>query len=128
MLIHAAVAEPYNKIVWREIRAWALINNTAFNLVYLPIPPVAKDGSIQTARPPPGQPPQPLSAWRAYHSVIAGLRNGGRFEKQFPQQAYRHSLPEESEALTAAARVLQALRQDNDSAELLQAIRLPVCC
>jgi tetratricopeptide (TPR) repeat protein len=59
MLIHAAVAEPYNKIVWREIRAWALINNTAFNLVYLPIPPVAKDGSIQTAHPAPGQPPQP---------------------------------------------------------------------
>jgi tetratricopeptide (TPR) repeat protein len=56
MLIHAAVAEPYNKIVWREIRAWALINNTAFNLVYLPIPLVAKDGSIQAAHPAPGSP------------------------------------------------------------------------
>jgi tetratricopeptide (TPR) repeat protein len=117
MLIHAAVAEPYNKIVWREIRAWALINNTAFKLVYLPIPRVAKDGgSIQDS----GQPPQLVSAWRAYHAVIADWRKGGKFEKQFPQQAaYRHSLPEESEALTAAAMVLQTLRQDNNSAELL---------
>jgi tetratricopeptide (TPR) repeat protein len=116
MLIHAAVAEPYNKIVWREIRAWALINHTAFKLVYLPIPWVAKDdGSTQSS----GQPQQLVSAWRAYHAVIADWRKGGRFEKQFPQAAYRHSLPEESEALTAAARVLQTLRQDERNAELI---------
>ena len=80
---------------------------------------VAKDGAIQTAQPASGQPPQLLSAWRAYHSVVADWRKGGRFEKQFPQQPYRHSLPEESEALAAAARVLQALRQDSNSAELV---------
>ena len=120
MLIHAAVAEPYNKIVWREIRAWALINKTAFNLVYLPIPPVAKDASGSTAHAASEQPPQLLSAWQAYHAVIADWRTGGRFERQFPQEAaYRHSLPEESEALTAAARVLQTLRQDNQTAELV---------
>jgi Flp pilus assembly protein TadD len=119
MLIHAAVAEPYNKIVWREIRAWALINNTAFTLVYLPIPLVAKDGSIETARPASGQPQQLLPAWRAYHAAIADWRKGGKFEKQFPQEAYRHSLPEESEALTAAAMILQTLRQDEKSAELV---------
>jgi tetratricopeptide (TPR) repeat protein len=121
LLIHAAIAEPYNKIVWREIRAWALINNTAFNLVYLPIPVGAQDGSVP---PPPNPasapgPPQLLPAWRAYHSVIADWRKGGRIEKQFPQQAYRHSLPEQSEALTAAAMVLQTLRQDHSSAELV---------
>src|SRR5580658_1592873 len=120
MLIHAAVAEPYNKIVWREIRAWALINHTAFKLVYLPIPPAAKDGSIQTADPASRQPPQVLSAWRAYHSVIADWREGSKFAKQFPRDAeYRHSLAEESEALTAAARVLQTLKQDDKSAELV---------
>jgi hypothetical protein len=116
MLIHAAVAEPYNNIVWREIRAWALINNTAFKLVYLPIPRVAKDVDSIPAS---GQPPQLLSAWRAYHAVIADWRKGGKFEKQFPQEAYRHSLREESEALTAAAMVLQTLRQDEQSAELV---------
>jgi tetratricopeptide (TPR) repeat protein len=120
MLIHAAVAEPYNKIVWREIHAWALINNTAFNLVYLPIPLIAKDGSIRTAQAVAGQPPQLLSAWRAYHAVIAEWRTGGKFERQFPQEAtYRHSLPEESEALTAAAKTLQTLKQDQKSAELV---------
>jgi Flp pilus assembly protein TadD len=116
MLIHAAVAEPYNKIVWREIRAWALVNNTAFKLVYLPIPQVAKDdGSIQVS----GEPPQLLPAWRAYHAVVADWRKGGKFQKQFPQEAYRHSLAEESEALTAAALVLQTLKQDEKSAELV---------
>jgi tetratricopeptide (TPR) repeat protein len=117
MLIRAAIAEPYNKIVWREIRAWALINNTAFKLVYLPIPRVAKDDdSVQAS----GQPRQLLPAWRSYHAVIADWRKGGKFQKQFPQEAvYRHSLPEESEALTAAATVLQTLRQDEKSAELL---------
>jgi tetratricopeptide (TPR) repeat protein len=120
MLIHAAVAEPYNKIVWREIRAWALINNTAFNVVYLPIPLVATDSSIQSAHPASAQPPQLLSAWRAYHAVIADWRKGGKFEKQFPRETvYRHSLPEESDALTAAARVLQTLKQDEKSAELV---------
>jgi len=121
MLIEAAVAEPYNRIVWREIRAWALINNTAFNLVYLPIPLVAKDGSIQTAaHADSAQPPQLLSAWRAYHAVITDWRKGDKFAKQFPQEtAYRHSLAEESEALIAAAKVLQKLEQDKASAELL---------
>jgi Flp pilus assembly protein TadD len=109
MLIQAAVAEPYNKIVWREIRAWALINHTAFKLVYVPIP-------IQAS----GQPPQLLPAWQAYHAVIADWRKGGKFQKRFPQEAaYRHSLAEESEALTAAALVLQTLRQDKNSAQLL---------
>jgi tetratricopeptide (TPR) repeat protein len=116
MLIQASVAEPYNKIVWREIRAWALINNTAFNLVYLPIPLVPKNGSIPSSE----RPPQLWFAWRAYHRVIADWQEGGKFEKQFPQEAaYRHSLPEESEALTAAATVLQTLRQDRESAELV---------
>ena len=117
MLIQAAIAEPYNKIVWREIRAWALINNTAFKLVYLPIPRVAKDDdSIQASAPP----RQLLPAWRSYHAVIEDWRKNGKFQKQFPQAAaYRHSLPEESEALTAAAVVLQTLKQDENSAELL---------
>jgi len=115
MLIQAAVAEPYNKIVWREIRAWALINNTAFKLVYLPIPQVAKDDSVQAS----GQSPQLLPAWRAYQAVIADWRKAGKFERQFPEEAYRHSLAEESEALTAAAMVLQTIRQDEKSTELL---------
>jgi tetratricopeptide (TPR) repeat protein len=104
LLIHAAVAEPYNKIVWREIRAWAIINNTAFNIVYVGIP-----------RPPKGAPQSQRvsSAWSKYYSVRADWQTGGKFHEQFPQEAgYRHSLLEESEALTAAAKTLEKLKRD----------------
>ena len=109
MLIFAAVAEPYNKIVWREIRAWAIINNTAFKIVYAPIPekddPTPRAGQIQDVS----------SAWKAYYSERAVWQKDARFQKQFPQEAeYRHSLPEESEALTAAAKVLEKLRKDRE--------------
>jgi tetratricopeptide (TPR) repeat protein len=116
MLIQAAVAEPYNKIVWREIRAWATINNTAFNIVYVSIPLPMKDDPARSANE-----SQDISpAWREYHSVRADWQRGGKFQKQFPQEAeYRHSLPEESEALTAAAKVLEKLKQDKKTAELV---------
>ncbi len=115
MLIQAAVAEPYNKIVWREIRAWAIVNHTAFNIVYapIPLPPEADPASA-------GQSQDISSAWRAYYVVKSDWRKGGRFQKQFPQEAeYRHSLPEESEALAAAAKVLERLKEDKKDAELV---------
>jgi tetratricopeptide (TPR) repeat protein len=117
MLIEAAVAEPYNKIVWREIRAWATINNTAFKIVYVAIPPPPKnDDRIANAV----QARSSSSAWREYRSVRADWQKGGRFQRQFPQEAgYRHSLAEESEALTAAAKVLKILSEDKNAAELV---------
>jgi tetratricopeptide (TPR) repeat protein len=111
LLIHAAVAEPYNKIVWREIRAWATINHTAFNIVFvaIPIPQKAVVGvSKQSA--------ELLPAWRAYYSVKEDWKKGGRFQKQYPQEPeYRHSLPEESEALAAAAQAADKLKHDPTS-------------
>jgi tetratricopeptide (TPR) repeat protein len=116
MLIHAAVAEPYNKIVWREIRAWALINKTAFNIVYVGIPEPPRNAPAGSA----SQSGDVPSAWRAYHSVTADWEKGGKFQKQFPREAgYRHSLPEESEALTAAAKVLERLKQDKKTVEMV---------
>jgi tetratricopeptide (TPR) repeat protein len=114
MLIQAAVAEPYNRIVWREIRAWAVINNTAFTLVYAPIPP-AKDDAKDA-----GQSADVSSAWQEYHAVKADWQKGGRFRKAFPQELeYRHSLQEESQALTGAARVLEKLNSDPKTAGLV---------
>ena len=110
MLIQAAVAEPYNKIVWREIRAWATINHFEFNPVYAGIPRPKDDK----------QSPDINSAWRTYFSVKEDWRNGDRFQKQFPQEpGYRHSLLEESEALTATAQVLEKFKQDKKTAELV---------
>jgi tetratricopeptide (TPR) repeat protein len=116
MLIHAAVAEPYNKIVWREIRAWALINKTAFNLVYVGIPLPLKGNPAAATK----EPANLSSAWHTYYSVKSDWKKGGRFAKQFPHEAeYRHSLPEESEALTAAANVLEKLKGDAETAKLV---------
>src|SRR5579864_6845126 len=53
MLIQAAVAEPYNKIVWREIRAWAIINHTAFKIVYVSVPPPRKGDATSSGQPSP---------------------------------------------------------------------------
>lgn len=116
MLIQAAVAEPYNKIVWREIRAWAIVNKTGFNIVVVGIPMPPKSDPA-----PAGNEPVDLSsAWRAYYAVKSEWKKGGRFYKQFPQEAeYRHSLPEESEALTAAAKVMEKLKGDTKTAKLV---------
>jgi tetratricopeptide (TPR) repeat protein len=116
LLIHAAVAEPYDKIVWREIRAWALINKTAFNLVYIGIPPPPK-GNPAAA---PKEGPELSSAWQTYYSVKSAWKHGRRFAMQFPQEPeYRHSLSEESEALTATATVLEKLKGDALTAKLV---------
>jgi tetratricopeptide (TPR) repeat protein len=116
MLILAAVAEPYNKIVWREIRAWAIINKTEFSIVYLGIPLPRKNdptfGGKLSA--------EVASAWTAYYSVKSEWEKGGRFDERFPQEGeYRHSLAEESEALTEAAKALEKLKEDKKTAELL---------
>lgn len=118
MLIHAAVAEPYNKIVWREIRAWAIINKTAFNLVWAPIPMPRKDDTAvgSGAR----LVPELANAWRTYYSVRDEWKKGDKFDKQFPQEGdYRHSLAEESEALNATIRVLQKLKEDKKTVQLV---------
>ncbi|HEY6337076.1 MAG TPA: tetratricopeptide repeat protein [Candidatus Sulfotelmatobacter sp.] len=120
MLIHAAVAEPYNKIVWREIRAWAIINKTAFNLVYVGIPRPRKlknkDDSASAAQ----EPADLSAAWQTYYSVKSDWKKGARFSQQFPHAAeYRHSLSEESEALTAAATVLEKLKEDVQTAKVV---------
>jgi tetratricopeptide (TPR) repeat protein len=109
LLIEAAVAEPYNKIVWREIRAWAVVNHTAFNLVYVLIPAPTRNDPALT----PGLSAEVSSAWGEYYAVKSEWENGGKFQKQFPQEReFRHSLPEEMEALTAAAMMLEKLKDD----------------
>lgn len=107
MLIHAAVAEPYNRIVWRELHAWATLNNTHINEIYVGMPapqslPAADKQQAWIA-----------DVWQAYRTVRTTWQNGEEFWKHFPQEKqYRHSMPEESEALTAAAKRLEKLSAD----------------
>jgi len=115
MLIQAAVAEPYNRIVWRELHAWAGLNNTHINEVYIGVPAEPKKfpDANQT-------PPTVSTVWQAYRLVRNNWRQGGEFKKRFPEEKeYRHSLAEESEALIAAAKVLRNLQEDKKSAELI---------
>jgi hypothetical protein len=118
MLIHAAVAEPYNKIVWREIRAWTTINKLEFNPVFAAIPlPMKNDTAAGNSR---KLAPELAAAWRTYYSVKDEWKKGDRFGKHFPQEGeYRHSLPEESEALDATVSVLKKLANDKKTAELV---------
>lgn len=132
MLIHAAVAEPYNRMVWRDLMTWAALNDTRINFRYAgvsPDPAPLKPPDSKT--PKQGEPlfdvklfqqrPKDLSdAWRAYQSVRADWKDGGKFKQHFSQEAdYRHSLAEETEALMAEVRVLEKLRGDIETAELV---------
>jgi tetratricopeptide (TPR) repeat protein len=76
MLIHAAVAEPYNRLVWRELHAWAALNHTRINQVFISVP-LEQKGKIS-------------AIWQPYRDVRARWQTGGEFQK-------------EVEALTAVA-------------------------
>jgi tetratricopeptide (TPR) repeat protein len=115
LLIHAAVAEPYNGIVWRELRAWATINGTQLNEVFVAIP--ALQGGQPSAV---EEPPQISAAWQAYRRVSASWRSESEFKSRFPEEnGYRHSLPEEAEALAAAAKLLKSAASDPKSGQAL---------
>jgi len=121
MIIHAAVVEPYNRMVWRDLKAWASVNNVALDFTSVNIPDPGpgpkKDEPVFDFKLFPERPKGLSDAWKAYHSVRADWK-GRKFKQQFPQEAnYRHSLAEETEALTAAIRVLEKLRSNIDTAE-----------
>jgi Flp pilus assembly protein TadD len=133
MLIHAAVAEPYNRMVWRDLIAWASINDTQLNFAYAATPDSNKDQSdigkkdgagLDFLQPSIFLAPKPApkglaNAWQAYRAVREAWKQG-KFKQRFPQEsAYRHSLAEESEALAAAIEVLERLRRNLDTAELV---------
>jgi len=115
MLIQAAVAEPYNRAVWRELHAWAMLSGSELQTVYVSVPAPAarsRDGASSLAPNPPV-----LSAWEAYRAIRGEWQQGGEFQKHFPQEkSYRHSLPEEANALMGAATKLAELRAHRDTA------------
>ena len=115
LLIHAAVAEPYSRIVWRELRAWATLNGTRLNEVFIAVPVLqnSQPGSVP-------EPPQMSAVWRAYRRVSESWHNGNEFKSRFPEEkSYRHSLPEEAEALAAAAKQLKSAAGDPNSGQAL---------
>jgi tetratricopeptide (TPR) repeat protein len=121
MMIHAAVAEPYNRMVWRDLRAWANVNQVPLDFTSVNIPDPGpnsrKDGPVFDFKLFPERPKDVSDAWQAYHSVRADWKQR-KFKQHFPKEPkYRHSLAEETEALNAAIMVLEQLRANIDTAE-----------
>lgn len=130
MLIHAAVAEPYNRMVWRDLMTWAALNHTKLDFKYAGASPDPSPLNKPEVKAPPKsdllfdvklfpEHPRNLSdAWRVYDSVRESWKNGVKFKQHYPQETeYRHSLVEETEALEAEVRVLERLKGDIDTAE-----------
>jgi len=116
MLIHAAVAEPYNRIVWRELHAWAALNHTRITEVFVGVPAEHTEHRPEL--------PDTSAISQAYREVRVRWQTGGEFKSRFPEEKeYRHSLPEESEALAAAAKNLEKLNSANSDKNFAEWIR-----
>jgi tetratricopeptide (TPR) repeat protein len=107
--IEAIVAEPYNAIPWRGLAAWANACQVKLQRVHIETggsaTPNGENKVTSTLNP---DPPADISAvWLGYSGTRA-LWYQERFNKEFPQAAqYRHSLAEEADALTTAAKVAE---------------------
>ena len=104
--IQAVVAEPYNPVTWRGLAQWANANHVQLKAVHInthtDISQNAEKG-IQISVDPKGS-PQSMAVWILYSGTRAEWRKE-QFKKHFPQETqYRHSLPEEAEALSIAAK------------------------
>jgi tetratricopeptide (TPR) repeat protein len=111
--IQAVVAEPYNPITWRGLAQWA--NSCHVQLVQVHIEAHASattDGRNTTITLNPNMNSGAGAVWLAY-GATRDLWQNEKFKKSFPQEAkYRHSLPEEFEALSLAAKVLPRSEKD----------------
>jgi len=119
--IQAVVAEPYNPISWRGLEQWARSNHLHLNEVHLNIPAQAnissKDKKTIDITLEPNLPQNETAVWLAY-SLSRGKWRRDEFQKHFPKEKeYRHSLDEETEALTLAARVCSNLPDAKDKKE-----------
>jgi hypothetical protein len=127
--IDAIVAEPYSRLAWQGIRQWAEIEKAVVlapkidrptapavdskkpNTINITINAEATDDKMH-----PG-----ASAWLMYSLVRAGYR-GDEFKKNFPgEKEYRHSLREESAALSSAAEGIK--NQDVKTIDLDESLR-----
>lgn len=116
LLIQAAVAEPYNRMVWRELHAWATLNNSKINEVYIGVPAAAAKGVPGVRQ----DAPEISAIWQKYLKIRESWGKGGEFKKHFPREtAYRHSLDEETAALEATAKEAERLSADGKTSALI---------
>ena len=110
--IQAIVAEPYNNLTWRGLAQWANTNHVQLFIPHINTPSKSTneaDKGTQINVDPKSSPDEmaaSLGVWITYDGVREKWRKE-EFKKHFPQETeYRHSLPEEAEALSQAAKML----------------------
>lgn len=107
--LEAIVAEPYNNIPWRGLVAWSNASHAKLQRVHIETgssaTPTGENKVTITMQP--NAPAEVSAVWFAYGGTRA-LWQQERFKKEFPHEAqYRHSLAEEADALTSAAKVAE---------------------
>jgi tetratricopeptide (TPR) repeat protein len=118
--IEAVIADPYNAIPWRGLTAWANSSHVPLYQVHIDTgSKAAPDGENKMAiTVDPNQPAGVGAVWLAYSGTRV-LWYQGRFKKEFPQESqYRHSLAEETDALTTAAKVAEELAGKSTSSPI----------
>lgn len=114
LAIQAVVADPYNAIPWRGLQQWARANQFELKLVKINVPNNVsqKDEKNVTITIDPAWPKNTAAVWLAYSISRANWRRE-QFNKQFPtEKQYRHTLMEEAESLSLAAKVCSELAQN----------------
>jgi tetratricopeptide (TPR) repeat protein len=121
--IDAVVAEPYSRLAWQGINQWAQIEKAVVLApkIERPLPPTSdpkKPNNITiTMSAMNGQDPKddPSAAvWLSY-SMKRALWMSEDYKKNFPnEKEYRHTLQEESDALTTALTVASELKVHHD--------------
>jgi tetratricopeptide (TPR) repeat protein len=104
--IQAVVAEPYNAVAWRGLVQWANANHLQLKAIHINTHTDVAQGSgkgIEITVDAKSS-PEAMAVWILYSGTRANWRKE-EFKKRFPQESqYRHSLAEEADALSLAAK------------------------
>ena len=128
--IQAVVAEPYNPVTWRGLAQWANANHVQLRALHMNTPTTngQKADKGTQINVDPKTSPNTMAFSLAVWIIYSGVRekwSKEEFKRRFPQETpYRHSLAEESDALSQAAKMLpqnvQAADIDDPSLALLK--------
>jgi len=107
--IEAIISEPYQKLPWQFLTNWANRNRKTLGHPFIEIPKSSierKDDKNINIFVDPDDKKDGTSSWMVYSLMRVGwmIDNNKKFTETFPnEKVYRHSLPEESNALRATA-------------------------
>ena len=103
--IQAVIAEPYNPVTWRGLSQWATASRAQLKSIHINTHTVMSQNgeSGPTITVDPNTSPGDIALWILYSGTRASWRKE-EFKKHFPQETeYRHSLAEETDALSITA-------------------------